>query len=74
MSVSPHECVLLAGDCSDAVVGHPGRGDLRIRSRRTKMPRAIDDSIVARLVAQGSETSRLVVTTQPAQATAPGSG
>lgn len=74
MSVSPYKCVLLADDCSDAVVGHPGRDDLWILSRTTKMPRAIDDSIGARLGAQGSETSRLVLTTQSAQATAPGSG
>jgi apolipoprotein D and lipocalin family protein len=54
----------LAGDYSYAVVGHPGRDYLWILARTPTMADATLQSIVARLQAQGYETSRLVRTLQ----------
>ncbi len=59
----------LADDYSYAVVGHPGRDYLWILSRTPTMSETTYQSIVARLEAQGYETSRLVRTLQ---VTAPG--
>ena len=53
-------------DYSSAVVGHPGRDYLWILSRTPTMAEATFAAIVARLQAQGYETSRLVRTLQPA--------
>jgi apolipoprotein D and lipocalin family protein len=55
----------LADDYSYAVVGHPSRDYLWILSRTSVMPESIYQGIVARLQAQGYETSRLVRTVQP---------
>jgi apolipoprotein D and lipocalin family protein len=52
----------LSDDYSYAVVGHPGRDYLWILSRTPTMAEATYQSIVARLVGQGYETSRLVRT------------
>ncbi len=54
----------LADDYSYAVVGHPGRDYLWILARTPTMADATYQSIVARLRAQGYETSRLVRTLQ----------
>jgi len=56
----------LAEDYSYAVVGHPGRDYLWILARTPTMADAPYQSIVARLQAQGYETSRLVRTLQQA--------
>ncbi len=56
----------LADDYSYAVVGHPGRDYLWILARTPTMADATYRSILARLQAQGYETSRLVRTLQPA--------
>lgn len=53
-------------DYSFAVVGHPGRDYLWILSRTPTMAEATYEAIVARVQAQGYETSRLVRTLQPA--------
>jgi apolipoprotein D and lipocalin family protein len=55
----------LAPDYSYAVVGHPGRDYLWILSRTPTMSDETYQRIVARLRAQGYETSRLVRTVQP---------
>jgi apolipoprotein D and lipocalin family protein len=54
----------LAEDYSYAVVGHPGRDYLWILARTPTMTEATYLGIVARLQAQGYETSRLVRTVQ----------
>jgi apolipoprotein D and lipocalin family protein len=54
----------LADDYTYAVVGHPGRDYLWILARTPSMEGATYRSIVARLRAQGYETSRLVRTLQ----------
>jgi apolipoprotein D and lipocalin family protein len=54
----------LAQDYSYAVVGHPGRDYLWILSRTPTMSDETYQRIVARLRAQGYETSRLVRTVQ----------
>jgi len=54
----------LAPDYSYAVVGHPGRDYLWILSRTPTMSDETYQRIVARLRAQGYETSRLVRTVQ----------
>ena len=56
----------LGEDYSYAVVGHPGRDYLWILSRTPTMAEATYEVIVARVQAQGYETSRLVRTLQPA--------
>lgn len=56
----------LGPDYEYAVVGHPGRDYLWILSRTPAMEEARYQEIVARLAAQGYETSRLVRTLQPA--------
>jgi apolipoprotein D and lipocalin family protein len=56
----------LADDYSYAVVGHPGRDYLWILSRSPTMAEATYQGIVARLQAQGYQTSRLVRTPQVA--------
>jgi len=62
----------LANDYSYAVVGHPGRDYLWILARQPTMAEATYQAIVARLQAQGYETSRLVRTLQVAVATGQG--
>jgi apolipoprotein D and lipocalin family protein len=62
--------IYLDEDYSCAVVGHPGRDYLWILSRTPTMAEVTYKVIVARLQAQGYETSRLVRTLQ---ATAPAS-
>lgn len=57
----------LADDYSYAVVGHPGRDYLWILARTPTMADATYQSILARLQAQGYETSRLVRTLQQAR-------
>ena len=57
----------LADDYSYAVVGHPGRDYLWILARTPAMADATYHSILARLRAQGYETSRLVRTLQRAR-------
>jgi len=57
----------LADDYSYAVVGHPGRDYLWILSRKPTMAEATYKAIVARLQAQGYDTSRLVRTLQVAE-------
>jgi apolipoprotein D and lipocalin family protein len=54
----------LADDYTYAVVGHPGRDYLWILARTPTMADATYQSIVARLRAQGYDTSRLVRTLQ----------
>lgn len=54
----------LGPDYGYAVVGHPSRDYLWILSRTPKMSEATYQAIVARLQAQGYETSRLVRTLQ----------
>ncbi len=54
----------LADDYTYAVVGHPGRDYLWILARTPTVADATYHSIVARLRAQGYETSRLVRTLQ----------
>jgi apolipoprotein D and lipocalin family protein len=54
----------LADDYSHAVVGHPDRDYLWILARNPEMPEPTYQGIVARLQAQGYETSRLVRTVQ----------
>ena len=61
----------LAEDYSYAVVGHPARDYLWILSRAPAMPEPIYQAIVARLGAQGYETSRLVRTLQVAANASP---
>jgi len=56
----------LSDDYSYAVVGHPGRDYLWILTRQPTMAEATYQGIVARLEAQGYETSRLVRTLQVA--------
>ncbi len=56
----------LADDYSYAVVGHPGRDYLWILARTPTMPDPTYQRILARLRAQGYETSRLVRTVQRA--------
>lgn len=56
----------LSDDYSYAVVGHPGRDYLWILARQPTMAEATYQGIVARLEAQGYETSRLVRTLQVA--------
>lgn len=56
----------LSDDYSYAVVGHPGRDYLWILARQPTMAEATYQGIVARLKAQGYETSRLVRTLQVA--------
>jgi apolipoprotein D and lipocalin family protein len=60
----------LADDYTYAVVGHPGRDYLWILARAPTLPDATYQSIVARLRAEGYETSRLVRTLQPPAGTA----
>jgi apolipoprotein D and lipocalin family protein len=60
----------LADDYAYAVVGHPGRDYLWILARAPTMPEATYRSILARLQAQGYETSRLVRTLQRAEGAA----
>jgi apolipoprotein D and lipocalin family protein len=57
----------LSDDYSYAVVGHPGRDYLWILARRPTMADATFRGIVARLQADGYETSRLVRTLQVAE-------
>ena len=57
----------LADDYSYAVVGHPGRDYLWILARKPTMAEATYQAIVARLQAQGYDTSRLVRTLQVAE-------
>jgi len=52
----------LGPDYDYAVVGHPGRDYLWILSRARTMPEAIYEGILARLKAQGYDTSRLMRT------------
>ena len=54
----------LAGDYQWAVVGHPDRDYLWILSRSPQMDPATYDGILARLRAQGYDTSRLAKTPQ----------
>jgi apolipoprotein D and lipocalin family protein len=62
----------LGADYEYAVVGHPSRDYLWILSRTPAMAPQVYDGILARLVAQGYETNRLVRTAQPpAQAAQP---
>ncbi|KAA0254424.1 lipocalin family protein [Acidobacteria bacterium ACD] len=49
----------LGADYDFAVVGHPGRDYLWILSRAPTMPEATNGGILARLQAQGYDTSRL---------------
>ena len=49
----------LGADYDYAVVGHPGRDYLWILSRASTMPEATYEGILARLKAQGYDTSRL---------------
>jgi len=60
----PYWIIDLAPDYSYAVVGHPGRDYLWILSRTSTMSEVTYQTIVARLRAQGYETSRLVRTVQ----------
>ena len=60
----PYWIIDLARDYSYAVVGHPGRDYLWILSRTAIMSDETYERIVARLRAQGYETSRLVRTLQ----------
>jgi apolipoprotein D and lipocalin family protein len=60
----PYWIIDLAQDYSYAVVGHPGRDYLWILSRTSTMSDETYQGIVARLRAQGYETSRLVRTLQ----------
>jgi len=60
----PYWIIDLAPDYSYAVVGHPGRDYLWILSRTPTMSDEAYQRIVARLQAQGYETSRLVRTVQ----------
>lgn len=55
----------LGEDYEYAVVGHPSREYLWVLSRTRAMDPALYDQILARLVGQGYDTSRLVVTLQP---------
>lgn len=57
----------LAEDYSYAVVGHPDRDYLWILARTPTMSDVNYKSIIARLQEQGYETSRLVLTLQPAE-------
>jgi apolipoprotein D and lipocalin family protein len=54
----------LAADYSYAVVGHPGRDYLWILARTPTLAEATYQAIIARLHAQGYDTSRLVRTPQ----------
>jgi apolipoprotein D and lipocalin family protein len=57
--------IIQLGEAYDyAVVGHPSRDYLWILSRSPTLPSAQYDAIVARLAAQGYETSRIVRTVQ----------
>jgi apolipoprotein D and lipocalin family protein len=56
----------LGADYEYAVVGHPSRDYLWILSRTPTMEPQVYDGILARLTAQGYETTRLVGTAQPA--------
>lgn len=58
----------LGPDYEYAVVGHPDRDALWILSRRPTLEEEIYQAILARLEAQGYDTSRLVRTLQPSQA------
>lgn len=57
----------LADDYTYAVVGHPDRDYLWILARAPTMAEATYQAIVARIAAQGYDTSRLVRTLQVAQ-------
>jgi apolipoprotein D and lipocalin family protein len=61
----------LGRDYEYAVVGHPSRDYLWILSRTPSLPEATSRAILARLQAQGYETSRLVRTLQPPAPGAP---
>jgi apolipoprotein D and lipocalin family protein len=57
----------LADDYSFAVVGHPSRDYLWILARAPSLPDSTYQNILAKLQAQGYESSRLVRTLQPAK-------
>jgi len=61
---APYWVIDLAPDYSYAVVGHPSRDYLWILSRTSKMADVTYQTIVARLRAQGYDTTRLVRTLQ----------